>query len=249
MVSTTSAAVRVPVLGMTADRDAPAVVDDLAAAVGQQRDVDVGAVARPWPRRPRCRRPRRRGGAGPDGPVEPMYMPGRRRTASRPSRTWMSWASYDNGCLSPRSFSRALPRLPGHTKTPLVRAAQAPCGGNEQVDDRSSSLPAWPAPTRTAGPPIDAVSDAAVRRRRGHASDLLLSGADADPRPSRRGPPPASIRATTSAANQRSSAAQAASSVLTTSWSSSTPRGRAWAAMAGPTSCSQRANSRRRHRR
>ena len=33
------------VLGVTADRDAPAVVDDLAAAVGQQRDVDAGAVA------------------------------------------------------------------------------------------------------------------------------------------------------------------------------------------------------------
>ena len=26
-------------------------------------------------------------------PVEPMYMPGRLRTASRPSRTVMSWAS------------------------------------------------------------------------------------------------------------------------------------------------------------
>src|SRR5580765_8084652 len=30
----------------------------------------------------------------PRGPVEPMYMPGRRRTGSRPSRTVMSFAEY-----------------------------------------------------------------------------------------------------------------------------------------------------------
>src|SRR5690606_40212639 len=30
----------------------------------------------------------------PRGPVEPMYMPGRSRTASRPSRTVMSFAAY-----------------------------------------------------------------------------------------------------------------------------------------------------------
>jgi hypothetical protein len=29
----------------------------------------------------------------PRGPVEPMYMPGRRLTASSPSRTWMELAS------------------------------------------------------------------------------------------------------------------------------------------------------------
>ena len=31
----------------------------------------------------------------PVGPVDPMYMPGRIRTGSRPSRMVMSWASYD----------------------------------------------------------------------------------------------------------------------------------------------------------
>lgn len=31
----------------------------------------------------------------PRSPVEPMYMPGRLRTASRPSSTWMALASYD----------------------------------------------------------------------------------------------------------------------------------------------------------
>src|SRR4051812_32983748 len=37
----------------------------------------------------------------PARPVEPMYIPGRLRTGSRPSRTWMSWAPYPAlGCLA-----------------------------------------------------------------------------------------------------------------------------------------------------
>src|SRR5438067_10854244 len=36
----------------------------------------------------------------PRGPVEPMYMPGRLRTASSPSSTWMSLASYEWSVLS-----------------------------------------------------------------------------------------------------------------------------------------------------
>ena len=35
----------------------------------------------------------------PDGPVEPMYMPGRLRTGSRPSRTCMSLAPYERASL------------------------------------------------------------------------------------------------------------------------------------------------------
>ena len=35
----------------------------------------------------------------PVGPVEPMYIPGRLRTASRPSRTVMSCAPYDDGSV------------------------------------------------------------------------------------------------------------------------------------------------------
>src|SRR6476661_1069475 len=35
----------------------------------------------------------------PRSPVDPMYMPGRLRTASRPSRTWMAEASYDEGSV------------------------------------------------------------------------------------------------------------------------------------------------------
>src|SRR3982074_3631163 len=36
-----------------------------------------------------------------------MYMPGRRRTASRPSRTWMSFALYDAGTFVPLPSPRA----------------------------------------------------------------------------------------------------------------------------------------------
>ena len=75
------------------DGDAAAVVDDRDRVVRVDRDVDPVCSCRRAPRRPSCRRPRRRGGAGRATPVEPMYMPGRLRTASSPSRTVMSWAS------------------------------------------------------------------------------------------------------------------------------------------------------------
>ena len=74
------------------DRDAAAVVDDRDGIVGMDPDRDLGAVTRE---------------GLVDGvvhdlvdqmmqthdPVEPMYIPGRLRTASRPSSTVMSWAS------------------------------------------------------------------------------------------------------------------------------------------------------------
>jgi hypothetical protein len=72
-----------------ADGDAPPVVDDPDAAVGQDRDVDLVAAPRhglvdgvvdDLPDQV----------VQPPQPVEPMYMPGRLRTASRPSRTVMS---------------------------------------------------------------------------------------------------------------------------------------------------------------
>ena len=51
-------------VGVLVGGDAAAVVDDLAATVGQQGDRRCGWRGRPWPRRRSCRRPRRRGGAG-----------------------------------------------------------------------------------------------------------------------------------------------------------------------------------------
>src|SRR5688572_20151771 len=43
--------------------------------------------------------------------VVPMYMPGRRRTASSPSRTWMSLALYDVGGLLPFPLTTFSPRV------------------------------------------------------------------------------------------------------------------------------------------
>ena len=51
------------VLGVVVDGHAAAVVGHATAAVGEEGDVDPGAVARPSPRRRSCRRPRRPGGA------------------------------------------------------------------------------------------------------------------------------------------------------------------------------------------
>ena len=67
---------------------------DPAAAVGEQRDVDAGGSSPPSPRRPSCRRPRRRGGGGPSDRWSRCTCPGRSRTGSRPLRTVMSLASY-----------------------------------------------------------------------------------------------------------------------------------------------------------
>ena len=75
------------------DRDAGAVVDDGDRVVRMDRHLDGVVTARRAPRQQSCQQPRRRGGEGRACPVEPMYMPGRLRTASRPSSTWMFSAS------------------------------------------------------------------------------------------------------------------------------------------------------------
>ena len=61
----------------------------------------------------------------PRGPVLPMYMAGRRRTASRPSRTWMSLASYEplarllaTKLLVTGAGGRPMPRHPGPATGP-----------------------------------------------------------------------------------------------------------------------------------
>ncbi len=40
--------------------------------------------------------------------VEPMYMPGRLRTASSPSRTWRWWAVYSDADLVVAAFFAAV---------------------------------------------------------------------------------------------------------------------------------------------
>ncbi len=79
--------------GVHGDGDTATVVDDLDTAVGEEGDLDLRRVTGHgsstelsttsqirW-----CR---------PRSPVEPMYIPGRLRTASRPSRTVMDDAPY-----------------------------------------------------------------------------------------------------------------------------------------------------------
>ena len=56
----------------------------------------------------------------PRSPVEPMYMPGRLRTASRPSRTWIAEASY--------SKSRR-PRWWSASRRPRLHLSMARCRG------------------------------------------------------------------------------------------------------------------------
>src|SRR6185503_12124862 len=62
-------------------------------------------------------------------PVEPMYMPGRLRTASRPSRTVMSWASYERFGLSAEGLS-----LANGPPMTLQRPGAAPGGARRGVE-------------------------------------------------------------------------------------------------------------------
>ena len=78
-------------LFMDVDGDAAAIIDDAHAISRQKRDLDVigktshslvaGVVEDLSYKLMR-----------PSGPVVPMYMPGRLRTASRPSKTWIASA-------------------------------------------------------------------------------------------------------------------------------------------------------------
>ena len=79
-------------LGLLVDRDAAAVVVDLGRAVGVQGDVDLWCRGRRAPRRRALSMISHRQCIRPRVSVEPMYMPGRLRTASSPSRTSRCWA-------------------------------------------------------------------------------------------------------------------------------------------------------------
>src|SRR5204863_6196033 len=63
----------------------------------------------------------------PRGPVEPMYMPGRSRTGSRPSRTVMSFAVYVVSVMKKAlqiPYLRALRILPERAVVSCLREAQ-----------------------------------------------------------------------------------------------------------------------------
>ena len=79
-------------LGVAVDRDAPPVVHHPNPPIGEERHVDPGAEpGHGLVDRVVDHLPNQMMQAA--GPVVPMYIPGRRRTASRPSRTLMSLAS------------------------------------------------------------------------------------------------------------------------------------------------------------
>ena len=82
-------------LRMLVDRDPAAVVlnrDRRRRPCGARRRCSTRG--RSSPRQRRCRGSPRRDGAARASPTPPMYMPGRRRTGSSPSRTVMSFAVY-----------------------------------------------------------------------------------------------------------------------------------------------------------
>src|SRR6185436_21189145 len=58
--------------------------------------------------------------------VVPMYMPGRRRTASSPSRTWMSFALYEAGGLLPFPARLFSPFLVFTPSSPFLTATCSP---------------------------------------------------------------------------------------------------------------------------
>ncbi len=136
--------------GVRVGGDAAAVVVDPDAAVGLQGHHDPVAVARPAPRRRALSTISQTRWCRPRSPVEPMYMPGRLRTASRPSRTWIEarvvvgdrWAlrgrrggsdGVEAGRRAERGWSRRThaPLPDRGTPRPLeaTRARQLTCGG------------------------------------------------------------------------------------------------------------------------
>src|SRR5678815_1413089 len=65
-----------------------------------------------------------------------MYMPGRRRTASSPSRTWMSFALYDEGGLLPfpaRALSPFLAFTPSSSFLTATRSPLCPTGADQEL--------------------------------------------------------------------------------------------------------------------
>ncbi len=108
------------------DRDAAAVVVDLHGAVGVQDDVDVLAVparasstALSMISHRQCMRPRES--------VEPMYIPGRLRTASRPSRTSRFAAVYLSSPPEGPEGS-GWGESPGSVRGPVHAPGEAPAG-------------------------------------------------------------------------------------------------------------------------
>ncbi len=86
----------------------------------------------------------------PDGPVEPMYIPGRFRTASRPSRTWIWSAPYELSSVVTHGPSGCspVPCRPSRVGIDMLRPHSHSCGqscvqvvGEGQVAPMYSTTP------------------------------------------------------------------------------------------------------------
>ena len=111
--------------------------------------LDVARPDRRAPRRRRCRPPRRRGGGG-RGPVEPMYIPGRSRTGSRPSRTVMSLAVGGLGHEKSPANSLFAGRLQSIRNAGRQRVSRRPLRGSP----RPLARPAGAAPRPRSRPRV-----------------------------------------------------------------------------------------------
>ena len=105
---------------MAFDGDAAAVVDDLDRSVAVEHDLDAVAVTgRGLVDRVVDQLPHEVGADHRD-PVPPMYMPGRLRTASRPSSVWIASASYPDPFRVGPGFSLKGPLGPGFPLGPAL---------------------------------------------------------------------------------------------------------------------------------
>ena len=110
---------RQPGLGLLVGRDAAAVVVHLDRSVGVQRDLDGCATPARASSTPLSMISQRQC-ISPRVSVEPMYMPGRLRTASRPSRTRRCAALYvlSAGAATREEPTRDTPGADGGTPAP-----------------------------------------------------------------------------------------------------------------------------------
>ena len=110
--------------------------------------------------------------------VEPMYMPGRRRTASRPSRTWMESAPYAAALARCRRAVGALgphaPRAAACSVTALASHRSAPLNALVQASQVVVVVPGdGDAAARRPGVMVTFVPRAS-RRRRLHVLDIRV---------------------------------------------------------------------------
>ena len=200
-VSTTSTAGRRSFApGDRLDRDAAAVVVAAHRAVGVDRDDDLVGEARPSPRRSRCRRPRRRGGAARGswwcrctcpaacGPARVPRGPGCCWSRSRALLGCCSWSV--RRCANDlRSSPRGSPTRRAGGRAREGRTDPPPFYRTGPTPDRCATSEIRPSTCGFRTTIRIAVHPAAAERLVGLAADLLVQERRLrPPRPARRPP-------------------------------------------------------------